>query len=275
MPRRDASFSASYRIPEGKGIDLAKHNPADTALAPGGKEEAESAAGSLNGRLEALQELLWARHRERVLVVLQGMDTSGKDGVIRHVFDGVNPVGVKVASFKAPTPEELAHDFLWRVHARAPAEGELVIFNRSHYEDVLIVRVHGLVPEKVWRRRYEQIREFEALLVESGTTILKFFLHISKHEQKHRLEERLADPARQWKFDPHDLVERERWPAYQEAYGEAIGRTSTPGAPWFVVPAEHKWYRDLVIASILVETLEGLRLEPPAPTFDPAKIRIV
>ena len=274
MKRRASSFSERYRSPAGKPLDLALFDPGDTSLAPDGKEQAESRAPALNAELEALQELLWARHRERVLVVLQGMDTSGKDGVIRHVFDGVNPIGVKVASFKAPTAEELAHDFLWRIHSRVPADGELVIFNRSHYEDVLVVRVHELVPGSVWRRRYEQIRAFEQLLVDTGTTILKFFLHISNAEQKRRLEERLADPAKQWKFDPRDLPERERWKAYQEAYGEAIGRTSTADAPWYVVPADRKWYRDLVVASLLVETLKGLDLAPPKPVFDPAKIRI-
>jgi PPK2 family polyphosphate:nucleotide phosphotransferase len=274
MKRRGSSFSERYRAPGGRPLDLDRHAANDTDLAPGGKAEAESAATELNAELERLQELLWAGHRQRLLVVLQGMDTSGKDGVIRHVFDGVNPVGVKVASFKAPTAEELAHDFLWRVHSRVPGDGELVIFNRSHYEDVLVVRVHELVPERVWRRRYDQIREFERLLAETGTTILKFFLHISSAEQKQRLEERLADPAKQWKFDPRDLAERARWKDYQKAYGEAIGRTSTDLAPWYVVPSDRKWYRDLVVARILVEALTRLKLKPPAPTFDPAKIRI-
>lgn len=274
MSRRAPSFSERYRAPGGPALDLGRFECDDTALAPGGKAEAESAAAELNRELERLQELLWAGHRERLLVVLQGMDTSGKDGVIRHVFDGVNPLGVKVASFKAPTADELARDFLWRVHARVPSAGELVIFNRSHYEDVLVVRVHGLVPERTWRRRYDQIREFERLLAETGTTVLKFFLHISKAEQKRRLEERLADPSKQWKFDPRDLAERAHWKEYQRAYGEAIGRTSTADAPWFVVPSDKKWYRDLVVARILVESLRRLKLEPPKPSFDPATIRI-
>jgi PPK2 family polyphosphate:nucleotide phosphotransferase len=274
MKRRASSYSERYRAPGGRPLELGRRAADETKLAPGGKAEAESAAAELNKELERLQELLWAGHRQRVLVVLQGMDTSGKDGVIRHVFDGVNPVGVKVASFKAPTVEELAHDFLWRVHSRVPADGELVIFNRSHYEDVLVVRVHELVPESVWRRRYDQIREFERLLAETGTTILKFFLHISNAEQKQRLEERLADPSKQWKFDPRDLAERARWKDYQKAYGEAIGRTSMAQAPWYVVPSDKKWYRDLVVARILVEALTRLKLEPPKPTFDPAAIRI-
>ncbi len=263
-----------YRVRGGRRCDLTRFDPADTAAFGGDKEAALPLVAKLNDRLEELQEILWARQKERVLVVLQGMDTAGKDGVIRQVFDGVNPLGVKVASFKAPTAEELAHDFLWRVHARVPAAGEMVIFNRSHYEDVLIVRVHELVGKSVWRGRFAQILEFERLLADTGTTIVKFFLHISKDQQKQRLEERLADRAKRWKFNAGDLAERKRWSDYQVAYEEALARTSTPSAPWYVVPANRKWYRNLVIASVLVETLEALRLTPPAVDFDPAGIRI-
>jgi PPK2 family polyphosphate:nucleotide phosphotransferase len=193
------------------------------------------------------------------------MDTGGKDGVIRHVFDGVNPQGVRVASFKQPTPAELAHDYLWRVHQQTPAKGELVIFNRSHYEDVLVVRVHNLVPEALWRRRYEQINAFEKLLAEEGTTILKFYLHIDLDEQKERLQARLDDPAKRWKFAKGDLDERKRWPQYMAAYEEMLSKTSTAWAPWYIIPANRKWYRNLVISQIIVETLEGLAMSyPPA-----------
>jgi PPK2 family polyphosphate:nucleotide phosphotransferase len=263
-----------FRALPGRKVELAPKAADDTSGFRGGKEDAEARTAELNRELETMQELLWARRRERVLVVLQGMDTSGKDGVIRHVFEGVNPLGVKVASFKAPTAEELARDFLWRVHSRVPAAGEITIFNRSHYEDVLVVRVEGLVPEPTWRRRYEQIRDFERLLVASGTTVIKFFLHISRAEQKRRLEERLADRDKRWKFDPKDLAVRARWDDYQAAYAEAIERTTSEQAPWYVVPADRKWFRNLVVASALVATLRALRLSAPTPSFDLDAIEI-
>ncbi len=262
------------RVGVGSEIDLAQRDAADTSAFAGDKEVAAERTAAFNRELEGLQELLWARQKERLLVVLQGMDTSGKDGVIRQVFDGVNPLGVKVASFKAPTAQELGRDFLWRAHQHVPAAGEITIFNRSHYEDVLIVRVKSLVPESIWRKRYGQIREFEQLLAETGTTIVKFFLHISKDEQRQRLEERLEDETKQWKFDPRDLVEREHWDDYQSAYAEALAKTSTRDAPWFVVPADRKWFRNLVVAAVLVETLLALELTPPEPQFDPRSIRI-
>jgi PPK2 family polyphosphate:nucleotide phosphotransferase len=212
--------------------------------------------------------MLWAENRHKVLVVLQGMDTSGKDGTIRHVFDGVNPQGVRVASFKAPTPEELSHDFLWRVHPKVPGRGEMVIFNRSHYEDVLAVRVKELAPPKVWKPRYDQINDFERLLAESGTTILKFFLHIDQDEQKERLQARLDDPTKRWKFRKGDLEDRKLWKRFTEAYEEALSRTSQDGAPWYVVPANKKWYRNLVVATILVDALEKLDMRYPEPEED-------
>ncbi len=217
----------------------------------------------LNDKLEALQELLFAEHKHKVLIVLQAMDTGGKDGVIRRVFDGVNPAGVRVASFKAPTPEELDHDYLWRIHRQVPGKGEMVIFNRSHYEDVLVVRVHDFVPPEVWRKRFDQINEFEHILAESGTTILKFYLHIDKDEQKERLQARLDDPTKRWKFRLGDLEERKLWDEYMEAYEDVLSKTSTEHAPWYIVPANRKWYRDLVISSVLVETLEGLKMKYP------------
>jgi PPK2 family polyphosphate:nucleotide phosphotransferase len=206
-----------------------------------------------------------AQGRHRLLVVLQATDTGGKDGTIRHVFDGVNPSGVKVASFKKPTDVELAHDYLWRVHPHTPGDGEMVVFNRSHYEDVLVVRVHELVPEERWRRRYRHIREFERLLTDEGTTIVKLFLHISRAEQKERLQDRLDNPDKHWKFSVGDLAERARWHDYQAAYRDMLAETSTATVPWYVVPADRKWFRDLVVSEILVSTLESLDIDyPPA-----------
>jgi PPK2 family polyphosphate:nucleotide phosphotransferase len=255
-----------YRIPPDIAVDLRAFDPGDTG---GLKEkEAESRLAGLNDRLEALQELLYAEGKHKVLVVLQAMDTGGKDGVIRHVFDGVNPQGVRVASFGRPTEEELAHDYLWRVHRHTPGAGGMVIFNRSHYEDVLVVRVHGLVPESVWGRRYHQINEWERLLAEEGTTILKFYLHISPEEQAERLAARRDDPTKRWKFSRGDLEERGRWSDYMAAYEAALSRTSTPWAPWYVVPADRKWYRNLVVATALVGTLESLQMAYPQPAED-------
>jgi PPK2 family polyphosphate:nucleotide phosphotransferase len=252
-----------YRVKPGTRANILGIDPGDTATFDGNKKDAQKVFEESNARLEALQELLYADGRHKVLVVFQAMDTGGKDGSIRMIFDRVNPSGVKVASFKRPTEHELAHDYLWRIHQQTPGRGEIVIFNRSHYEDVLVVRVHGLVPEERWRKRYEHINAFEKLLADEGTTILKFFLHISKDEQKQRLEERLADPAKHWKFDRNDLKERERWDAYMAAYDDALSETSTPWAPWYVIPADKKWYRNLVISNILVDTLEKLHLRPP------------
>jgi PPK2 family polyphosphate:nucleotide phosphotransferase len=215
--------------------------------------------------LASFQEVLYAQHKHKILVVLQGMDTSGKDGTIRNVFEGVNPQGMQVASFKVPTPGELDHDYLWRIHKRTPGKGEIVIFNRSHYEDVLVVRVHELVSTKVWKKRYEQINQFERLLSDEGTTILKFYLHISKEEQKQRLQARLDDPTKQWKFRLDDIEERQRWSDYQRAYEDVLSRTSTDWAPWYIIPSDQKWYRNLVIGTILVEKIKSLKLEyPPA-----------
>jgi PPK2 family polyphosphate:nucleotide phosphotransferase len=254
-----------YRVQPGSPITLAEWDPNDKRAFDGDKKKGEARTAKLNAQLEGLQELLYAENKHKVLIVLQAMDTGGKDGVISHVFDGVNPQGVRVAAFKQPTPTELAHDYLWRVHQQTPGKGEVVIFNRSHYEDVLVVRVHNLVPEAVWRRRYEQINAFEKLLAEEGTTILKFYLHIDLDEQKERLQARLDDPAKRWKFAKGDLDERQRWPQYMAAYEEMLSKTSTEWAPWYIIPANRKWYRNLVISQIIVETLEGLAMSyPPA-----------
>jgi PPK2 family polyphosphate:nucleotide phosphotransferase len=253
------------RVVPGTSPDLADIDTRGTEAWTGTKDEAKAATARLNDRIQALQEVLYAEGRQRVLIVLQATDTGGKDSTIKRVFDGVNPQGVKVASFKQPSSLEMAHDFLWRVHAKVPGDGEIVIFNRSHYEDVLIVRVHGLVPEERWRRRYDHIADFERMLADEGTTILKFYLHLSKDEQRDRLQERLDDPTKHWKFTTSDLAERERWDDYQAAFTEAMARTSTDAAPWFVIPADRKWYRDLVISQVVVNALEGLDMTyPPA-----------
>jgi PPK2 family polyphosphate:nucleotide phosphotransferase len=265
---------ALFRISAGGRFRLRGVDPAATPGFRGGKAEAQPLLERLTARLEELQELLHAEGQRRVLVVLQGLDTSGKDGVIRHVFEGVNPAGVRVASFKAPTAAELARDFLWRVHAEVPRSGEIAIFNRSHYEDVLVVRVKKLAPVAVWRRRYRQIVDFERLLAETGTTILKFFLHISREEQRERLQARIDDPTKRWKFRAADLEDRRLWPEYQTAYEAMVRRTSTRWAPWHVVPADKKWFRNLVVASALVDALEGLKLSYPRGEPGLDKIRV-
>jgi PPK2 family polyphosphate:nucleotide phosphotransferase len=255
-----------YRVTDGHGFRLADVDPGDTGGFEGGKQAARVELSDLSTRLEELQEKLYADGRHRVLVVLQGMDTSGKSGTIRKVLQGVDPIGVRVTAFKAPTEAELARDFLWRVHPHVPADGELVIFDRSHYEDVLIARVRGLVPPERWRARYRHIRTFEQMLVDEGTTVVKLFLHISAGEQRERLQSRLDEPHKRWKFRLGDLEERRRWDDYQVAYQEAIAETATPDAPWYVVPSDRKWYRNLVACRILVATLEGLDLRyPPVP----------
>ncbi len=219
-----------------------------------------------------LQERLYAECGQSLLIVLQALDTGGKDGTIKHVMRGLNPAGVKVHGFKAPTPQELAHDFLWRVHPHVPAKGQIAVFNRSHYEDVLVVRVHGLAPEDVWRRRYHQINEFERLLAETGTRILKLYLHISKDEQKERLQARLDNPDKHWKFAPADLKERARWDDYTGAFEEALTRCSTEYAPWHIIPANRKWFRNMIVAELVAGTLREMDPQFPEPDFDPAEI---
>jgi PPK2 family polyphosphate:nucleotide phosphotransferase len=242
---------------------LDRIDPDDHANFPETKADAGAELVRLTARLVKLQELLYAEHKHAVLVVLQGMDSAGKDGTIRRVFDGVDPQGVRVASFKQPTPDEVDHDFLWRVHARVPALGEMVLFNRSHYEDVLVPRVHGRIGRPVWERRYREIREFERMLAGEGTTILKFFLHISRGEQKRRLQERLDDPTKHWKFREADLEERRRWNSYMRAYEDALSATTSVWAPWYVVPSNQKWFRDLFVSGRIVEALERLRMRYP------------
>lgn len=263
-----------YRIEPGTKVALKHWDSGDTSGFDGEKDEANQRLDDLTDELEILQELLYAEHKQKVLIVLQGTDTSGKDGTIRHVFEGVNPQGVRVANFKVPTPEELDHDYLWRVHKQVPGKGEIVIFNRSHYEDVLVVRVHNLVAPEVWSKRYNQINEFEQMLSETGTTILKFFLYISKDEQKERLQARLDEPSKNWKFNKGDLGERALWGEYEKAYEDVLSKTSTQWAPWYIVPADHKWYRNYVVASVLVEKLKKLDMHYPAPEEGLEQIQI-
>jgi len=251
-----------HRIDPGSKVKIEDFDPDATPLCDD-KAEGKQKSAELQQKIGELQELLFAEHREKLLVILQGMDTSGKDGTVRHVMSGVSPTGVRVISFKKPTEEELDHDFLWRVHAKTPGSGEIAVFNRSHYEDVLVVRVHELVKEKVWRDRYEQINAFERTLAASGTVILKFFLHISKSEQRKRLQERIDDPKKHWKFQHGDLDERKLWDDYMKAYEDVLEKTSTKEAPWYVIPSDAKWYRNLVISAVIVETLESLGMEYP------------
>jgi PPK2 family polyphosphate:nucleotide phosphotransferase len=258
-------MDTEYLIKTGEKIDVRKFDPEDTSWWKKDKASAKKEIKKLKKKLIALQQLLYAEKKQKVLIVLQAMDSGGKDGTIKAIFDGVNPQGVSVASFKVPTPIEIAHDFLWRIHEKTPQSGEIVIFNRSHYEEVLVVRVHKLVPKKVWEKRFNHIAQFEQLLADEGTTILKFFLNISKEEQKTRFIDRIDVPEKNWKFNPNDVEERKLWDEYMQAYSEAISKTSTPYSPWYIIPANHNWYRDLVIAKIITKTLDNLKMSYPPP----------
>jgi PPK2 family polyphosphate:nucleotide phosphotransferase len=266
-------FAERYRVTPVKRVKLAEADAGDTAGYSKSHKTKVQQARVLGG-LDEIQRLLYAEKRHALLVVLQGMDTSGKDGTIRHVISGVNPQGCRVTSFKVPTEEERQHDFLWRVHKAVPRLGEIGIFNRSHYEDVLVARVHSLVPKEVWWRRYEEINQFEKFLAENGTIILKFFLHISKQEQKKRLEARIHDPSKEWKLSPADFEEREYWDEYQRAYEDALTRCSTKRCPWFIIPSNHKWFRNLAVSHIILRTLESLQMKYPKPAADIAKLRL-
>lgn len=257
-----------YRVEPGASVNLKDLDPADTGKLVGevGRAKAEVETTKARAKLVRLQELLYATRSHSLLIVLQAMDAGGKDGTIKHVMEGLNPQGVDVTGFKAPTPQESSHDFLWRVHQETPARGMIGIFNRSHYEDVLITRIHGQVSDKAAEKRFRNINDFERLLTDDSTVVLKFFLHISKDEQRQRMEARLQDPVKYWKFNPGDLPERERWSDYMEVYEEAIAATSTKHAPWTIVPANEKWYRNYVVASCIVDALERLDLQfPPMP----------
>ncbi|MBA2323996.1 MAG: polyphosphate kinase 2 family protein [Pseudonocardiales bacterium] len=263
---------AALRLPDGQ-LNLAALNPGVTAVGPRTKKDAAADLAKLAGTLEELQERLYAegtgKSPRRVLLVLQGMDTSGKGGVIRHVAGLVNPQGLHIVSFKKPTEEELRHDFLWRIRNQVPAPGQIGVFDRSHYEDVLIVRVESLVPTSTWRARYDQINLFEQELDAQGVSIVKCFLHISPEVQAERLQARLQDPTKRWKYDPADLDARRKWSQYHAAYAEALRRCDTEVAPWYIVPSDRKWYRNWAVARLLLETLTGLDPRYPTLSFDP------
>jgi PPK2 family polyphosphate:nucleotide phosphotransferase len=266
-------MSQSIKVEPGTKVKLADFDPAYR----GGIKDKDNAVQETQENVAALADLsyrLYAEHKRALLLVLQGMDTSGKDGTIRKVMDGFSPQNSVVTPFKVPTHEELDHDFLWRVHKRMPRRGHVVIFNRSHYEDVIVVRVHQLVPEKEWKLRYEAINDFERLLAQAGTKIVKIFLHISKDEQRQRLEERLADPSKRWKFNVGDLEERKLWDDYQKAYEDALTRCNTGDAPWHIVPADHKWHRNLIVSRIVRETLEDMNPQYPPPAEDLENVKI-
>ena len=263
-----ASFK-KYRVDSSK-FSLASIDPADSPFLEGDEEAQRDRLEQLAGELDELQNLLHAEGRRKVLLVLQGMDTSGKDGTIRWVFSRTSPLGVRVTAFKAPSEEERAHDYLWRCHANVPRSGEIMVWNRSHYEDVLVPWVEGWIDKAELRRRYAQIQDFERLLTETGTVVVKCMLHISKKVQRERLQARIDDPGKRWKFQRSDLEVREKWPAYQRAYAHALGATSSSHAPWHVIPADSKRHRNLMIAQLLVKTLRGMKLAvPPAdPSLD-------
>ena len=265
----------AYRIKGGGKVSLKAIDPGGTDLCPdGSKGTTQDLFDSLRDEIQRLQKVLYAENKHRVLVILQAMDTGGKDGCVKHVFSRVDPQGIFVKAFKKPTPDDLAHDFLWRIHPHVPGNGQIMIFNRSHYEDIIAVRVKKLFEDAVWKRRYRHVVDFERMLADEGTTILKIYLHISKEEQKRRLESRLVNPAKHWKFNPDDLADRARWDDFMRAYEDLIERTSTDEAPWFVIPADKKWYRNLCVARLFADTLKGLDMKFPAPDWDPAAITI-
>jgi PPK2 family polyphosphate:nucleotide phosphotransferase len=276
-PRPSRPFSddppptQAFAIPSGP-FDVASFDPSATPIGPQSKAEGVAALAELGDPLSDLQERLFAQstagNSAAVLLILQGMDTSGKDGTVKHVLGLVNPSGVRLASFKKPTEEELQHDFLWRIEKQVPEPGFIGVFNRSQYEDVLVARVHQLVPEEVWQQRYSAINEFERGLVARGVTVVKCFLHISKQEQKERLTARLEDPTKYWKYNPGDVDERTRWDDYQRAYTDALRNCSTAAAPWYLIPADRKWYRNWAISRLLLETLERINPQYPPADFD-------
>ena len=265
-------YRKEFLVEPDSKVRLAEIDPSNT----GKHESHEKAAPEIRkqvDRMDRLQYVLYADAGQSLLIVLQALDAAGKDGVIRHLFSGMNPQGTSVFGFKQPSPSELAHDFLWRAHLHAPGRGEVVIYNRSHYEDVLVVRVHNLVPRSIWSRRYNLINDFEKMLAKNRTRILKFYLHISPDEQLARFKQRLDDPARHWKISESDYSERELWPRYIEAYEDAIEKTSTKWAPWYVIPANHKWFRNLAISQIVADTMKDMGLQLPAPHVDLAEIQ--
>lgn len=258
----------------GKNFRLSDKAAGDKLFSAGDKARDKEQVELMAQRIAELQNVLYAERRRKLLVILQGMDTSGKDGTIKGVFGRIDPLGIRTVAFKAPNDVEKEHDYLWRIHQQVPGQGELVIFNRSHYEDVLVTRVHGWIDEKECRRRHAQIRDFERMLAETGTTILKFFLHISKNEQKARLQARIDNPEKHWKFDPKDIDERKHWDDYRQAYEQAIRETDAEHAPWYIIPADSKTHRNLAIASIVQTAMENMRLAYPPPKPELAGLRI-
>jgi PPK2 family polyphosphate:nucleotide phosphotransferase len=265
-------YREKFVVEPGAKVRLSKIDPSYKGKYESHEKAAPEIAQNLE-RMQKLQYLLYADGSQSLLVVLQALDAAGKDGVVRHVFSGVNPQGTAVFGFKQPSKEEAAHDFLWRAHLRTPAKGQIVIFNRSHYEDVLVVRVHNLVPESVWSKRYDLINDFEKMLSANGTHILKFYLHISPEEQLARFAQRLDDPSRNWKISESDYSERKLWPQYVDAYQDAMASTSTKRAPWYVIPANHKWFRDLAISQIIADTMDEMGLKLPPAQVNIADIR--
>jgi PPK2 family polyphosphate:nucleotide phosphotransferase len=273
MKGRVMKLSERFRVKPGSKVRLAEWDPADTAGFPDKKSVKDQTRENLK-RLSQLEYILYAESKRSLLVILQAMDAGGKDGAIKHVTGPLNPQSCKVVPFKTPCNHELAHDFLWRIHQEAPCKGEIRIFNRSQYEDVLIVRVHNLVPRAVWSKRYDQINAFERILAENDTHILKFYLHISADEQLKRFQARLKDPTRHWKVDPADFEERKHWDDYMRAYEVVLSECSTPHAPWFIIPANHKWFRNFALSEILVEHLSALHMKFPEPATDLSKIKL-
>lgn len=263
-----------FRVRPGQTVDLDSWPTVDEDLFPMNKPKGKDLFKQMTLQIDELQTLFYAEGKHRLLVVFQAMDTGGKDGTIRSVFEKMDPQGVRCVSFKKPNTRELAHDFLWRIHQQVPGNGEVIIFNRSHYEDITAVRVREIFPESVWKRRYDHIVNFEQMLIDEGTTIIKIFLHISKEEQRERLQDRLDEPDKHWKFNHGDLDDRALWPKFMEAYSDVFSKTSTAAAPWYVVPADRKWYRNLIVADILIKTMRSLDMKYPEVDYDPAAVEI-
>jgi len=267
--------TSSFRVKPGQTTNISELDPDSETSVEVKKEYSKDETRKLIQKLDSLQEQLYAEHSHKLLIVLQALDTGGKDGVIRRIFEGVNPSGVRVAHFREPTQDEVEHGFLWRAYNQIPGEGEIVIFNRSYYEGVLVERVHNLVPKLIWEKRYQEINEFERILAEEKVTILKFFLHIDSKEQKKRIKERLADPTKEWKYSVDDLQERKFWNEYMKAYEAVLNNTTTEYSPWYVVPSNHRWVRDLIVSSVVVETLEGFKMKYPKLPANVRRARIL
>lgn len=263
-----------YTLKPNNKIDIRDFDPSEHKHSDITKENHKEYLNELRAELKSLQKIFYAQKKYRLLIILQGMDAAGKDGTVRNVFDGVDPNGVGVAHFNKPTQEELSRDYLWRAHTRVPKDGQIVIFNRSHYEDILIVRVQELKPEEVWEKRFEHINQFEKMLVDEGTHVLKLFLNIDKEEQKKRLNARIDNPDKHWKIDPNDFKDRQLWDKYIEAYNDAINKTNTPHAPWTIVPSNRKWYRNLIVTEIVVDVMRQLDLKYPPANEEFHKLKI-